>query len=40
MSDEINEQEPSTAPKMGADVPQNQASGGVENLRVLENIEE
>jgi len=39
MSDEINEQEPSTAPKMGADIPQNQASGGVENLRVLENIE-
>ena len=39
MSDEINEQEPSTAPKMEADVPQNQASGGVENLRVLENIE-
>jgi flagellar motor switch protein FliN len=39
MSDEINEQDPSTAPDMGADIPQNQASGGVENLRVLENIE-
>ncbi|MEJ6672418.1 MAG: flagellar motor switch protein FliN [Alphaproteobacteria bacterium] len=24
---------------MGAEIPQNQASGGVENLRVLENIE-
>jgi flagellar motor switch protein FliN/FliY len=39
MSDEINEQDPSTTPDMGADIPQNQASGGVENLRVLENIE-
>ena len=39
MSDETNEPAPSEAPNIGADVPQNQASGGVENLRVLENIE-
>ena len=39
MSDETNEPDPSEAPNIGADVPQNQASGGVENLRVLENIE-
>ena len=34
MSDETNEQDPSVAPNMGAEMPQNQASGGVENLRV------
>ena len=39
MSDETNEQDPSIAPDMRAEMPQNQASGGVENLRVLENIE-
>ena len=39
MSDETNEQEPAAAPNMGAEMPQNPAAGGVENLRVLENIE-
>ena len=39
MSDETNEQEPASTPNMGAEMPQNPAAGGVENLRVLENIE-
>jgi flagellar motor switch protein FliN len=39
MSDETNEQEPSASPNMGAEMPQSSAAGGVENLRVLENIE-
>ena len=39
MSDETNEQEPGAAPNMEAETPQNSPAGGVENLRVLENIE-
>ena len=39
MSDQTNEQEPAAAPNMDAEMPQNPAAGGVENLRVLENIE-
>jgi len=39
MSDETNEQEPAAAPNTEAEIPQNSPAGGVENLRVLENIE-
>ena len=39
MSDETNEQEPAAAPNTEAEKPQNSPAGGVENLRVLENIE-
>ena len=39
MSDETNEQEPAATSNMGNEMPQNPGAGGVENLRVLENIE-
>lgn len=39
MSDETNEQEPAATSNMGNEMPQNPGVGGVENLRVLENIE-
>ena len=39
MSDETNEQEPAAAPNVDAETAQNPTASGVENLRVLENIE-